>query len=232
MNRPPGVVSFFATHRVAGNLLMILMVIFGLFGASNLNRQVMPDFELEMIQIMVEWPGASPQDVEENIVEAIEPEVRFLDEVDKVQGTAFEGRAELTITYTEDANMSKALTDVQSAIARITTFPSDVESPVVQQISNSDEVCRLEITGPFSEQALKYYARMVRDDLLNLGLTRVDIVGGRSAEIWVEVPEVTLRELDLSLGDISERISSTSIDLPSGSWETRRMRYLPCCLMC
>ena len=155
-DRATGAISFFATHPVAGNLLMVLMVMFGLFGVSNLNRQVMPDFELEMISITVEWPGASPQDVEENIVEAIEPEVRFLDEVDKVQGTAFEGRAELTITYTEDANMSKALTDVQSAVARITTLPADVESPVIQQVMNADEVCRLEITGPFSEQALKY----------------------------------------------------------------------------
>ena len=96
---------------------------FGLFGLGKLNRQVMPDFELEIIQIMVEWPGASPQDVEENIIEAIEPEVRFLDNVDKVQSSALEGRAELTITYTENANMSKALTDVQSAVARVTTLP-------------------------------------------------------------------------------------------------------------
>ncbi|MEJ2139509.1 MAG: efflux RND transporter permease subunit [Gammaproteobacteria bacterium] len=218
-DRPTGIISFFARHGVAGNLLMVLLVMFGLFGASKLNRQVMPDFELDMIQITVEWPGASPQDVEENIVEAIEPEVRFLDDVDKVQGAAFEGRAELTITFTENANMSRALTDVQSAIARITTFPADIESPVILQITNSDEVCRLEITGPFSEQALKYYARSIRDDLLNLGLTKVDIIGGRAAEIWVEVPEVTLRELDLSLGDISERIGRASIDLPSGSSE-------------
>lgn len=218
-DRPTGIISFFANHAVAGNLLMLLMVMFGLFGASKLNRQVMPDFELDMIQVSVEWPGASPQDVEENIIEAIEPEVRFLDDVDKVQATAFEGRAELTITFTEEANMSRALTDVQSAIARITTFPSDIESPVILQIAQADEVCRLEITGPFSEPALKHYARMIRDDLLNLGLSQVDIIGGRAAEMWVEVPEVTLRELDLSLGDISERIGRASIDLPSGSSE-------------
>ncbi len=217
--RPTGIISFFALHGVAGNLLMVLLVMFGLFGASKLNRQVMPDFELDMIQITVEWPGASPQDVEENVLEAIESEVRFLDDVDKVQATAFEGRAELTITFDENANMSKALTDVQSAVARITTFPSEIESPIILQISQADEVCRLEITGPFPEQALKYYARMIRDDLLNLGLSQVDIIGGRASEIWVEVPEVMLRELDLSLGDISERIGRASIDLPSGSSE-------------
>lgn len=215
-----GPIAFFATHPVAANLLMILMVLFGLFGMSKLNRQVMPDFTLEVITITAEWPGASPQDVEENIIEAIEPEIRFLDGVDNVQSTAFEGRASINITFDESANMSKALTDVQAAVARITTFPADIESPLITQLTNSDEVCRLEVTGPFPEQALKVYARRIRDDLLNRGLSKVDIVGGRSAEIWVEVPEAALRELDLSLGDISSRIGAASLDLPSGSVES------------
>jgi len=215
-----GPIAFFATHPVAANLLMALMVMFGLFGTRQLNRQIMPDFDLDIIQISAEWPGASPQDVEENVIEAIEPEVRFIDDVDLVQAKALEGRAEVTITFTENADMSKALTDVQSAIARIRTFPEDIERPVINQISNQDEVCRIEIHGPFSEQALKYHARQIRDDLLNRGLTKIDIVGGRSSEIWVEVPDAALRELELSLRDVSERIAATSLDLPSGSIES------------
>jgi multidrug efflux pump subunit AcrB len=215
-----GFVGFFATHPVAGNLLMLLMIVFGLFGLSNLNRQVLPDFKLEVINITVAWPGASPQDVEENIIEAIEPEVRFITDVDTVKSTAFEGRAELSITFNEGTNMPIALTDVQAAISRITTFPSDIESPIVNQLINADEVCRLEISGPFPEQALKFYARKIRDDLLDRGLTRVEIHGGRQSEIWVEVPETALRELDLSLNDISASIADASLDLPSGSIES------------
>ncbi len=215
-----GPVAFFAMHPVAGTLLMVLMMMFGLFGMSQLNRQIMPDFDLDMISVTVEWPGASPQDVEENVIEAIEPEVRFIDEVDTVQSKAFEGRAEVTITFTEKANMSKALTDVQSAVARITTLPEEIERPVINQIDNMDEVCRIEIYGPFPEQALKVYARKVRDDLLNRGLTKIDIVGGRNSEIWVEVPEAALRELDVTIGDVSTRIAAASLDLPSGSIES------------
>jgi multidrug efflux pump subunit AcrB len=196
------------------------MIMFGLFCASNLKRQVMRDFDLEMIRITVEWPGASPQDVEENVIEAIELEVRFLDNVDLVQSTAYEGRAEITITFTENVDMSKALTDAQSSVARITTFPQEIERPVIAQISNVDEVCRLEIHGPFNEQSLKTYARKMRDDLLARGLTKVDIIGARSSEIWVEVPDVALRELGLNLRDVSDRIGSASLDLPSGSIES------------
>ena len=130
------------------------------------------------------------------------------------------GAPNSVITYDENANMSKALTDVQAAVARVTTFPSDIESPVVTQVANADEVCRLNISGPFSEQALKVYARMIRDDLLDRGLTRVDIIGARPSEIWVEVPEAALRELDMSLDDISTRVARTSMDMPSGSIES------------
>ena len=138
-----GIVAMFATHPVAGNLLMMLMIVFGLFGLSNLNRQVMPDFRLDIINITVPWPGASPQDVEENIIEAVEPEVRFIAGVDYVKATAYEGRAELSINFKENVDMSVALADVQSAISRITTFPSDIESPSVKTLIPAEEVCRL-----------------------------------------------------------------------------------------
>ena len=124
-----GLVALFATHPVAGNLLMLLMIVFGIFGLNKLNRQVMPDFDMDVLSISVEWPGASPRDVEENIVEAIEPEVRFLEGVDLVKSKAYEGRAEISVTFKENYDMSVGLTDVQSAVSRITTFPTDIENP-------------------------------------------------------------------------------------------------------
>ena len=63
-----GLVTLFATHPVAGNLLMMIMIVFGLFGVSKQNRQVMPDFSMDVLSISAEWPGASPRDVEENII--------------------------------------------------------------------------------------------------------------------------------------------------------------------
>ena len=77
---------------MAGNLLMLLLIMFGgCTGLTQLNRQVLPDFELDIISISVEWPGASPQDVETNIIQAIEPEVRFLDSVERVDAIAYSG---------------------------------------------------------------------------------------------------------------------------------------------
>jgi multidrug efflux pump subunit AcrB len=215
-----GLIATFARHPVAGNLLMWAMILFGIWGLSNLSRQVLPDFSIDAIRITVLWPGASPEDVETSVLAAIEPEVRFLDKVDKVNSVATEGRGEITIDFEDGVNISKALTDVQAAVSRITTFPTDMERPVVSQVKNADLVCRIEISGPYSEQALKFWARRVRDDLLDLGLSEIRMQGLRKSEIHVEVPGEVLRELDLTINDVAARVGRSSLDLPSGSIET------------
>lgn len=215
-----GFIAMFARHRVAANLLMWALILFGLWGANNISRQVLPDFSIEKIRITVVWPGASPEDVESNVLEAIEPEIRFLEKVDRVDSVAAEGRAEVIIDFDSGVNISKALTDVESAISRITTFPQDMERPVVSQIVNSDLVCRIEVSGPFPEVALKRHARRIRDDLLDRGLSEIRLLGLRKSEIWVEIPDDALRALDLTIGDVASRIAASSVDMPSGSIES------------
>lgn len=211
-----GIMESFATHKVAGNLLLALMVLSGIWGFSQLNRQLLPDFYLEAITVEIRWPGASPRDVEANLLEAMEAELRFIESVDKVDSTAYEGRARASVTFEEGANMSKALTDVQAAMERITTFPTDSERPVITQVVPAELVTQIELSGPFPEAALKLLAQRVRNDLLNVGMAQVTISGARDTEIWVEVPELELRRLDLTLNDIANRISAESIDLPAG----------------
>ena len=212
-----GIIPFFSRHKVAANLLMAILILYGAFGITQLKRQLMPDFGLELISVGIEWQGASAEDIESNVINAIEPEVRFINGVKEVNATAYEGRASLFVSFKEGISMTKALTDVQSSISRITTFPQDMEKPIITQVLQRDEVCRIDISGPFSEKTLKYFARQIRDELISLGLANVEFEGARDSEIWVEIPSDNLKELDLTLGQISSRLSSSSIDLPSGS---------------
>jgi len=218
--QPRGIIAFFATHRVAGNLLMMLMILFGLFGLTKLNRQVIPNFTFDVISVSVQWPGSSPEDVEDSIIEPTEQEVRFLDNVTRVDSVAYAGTADVQIQFEEGADMAKALSDVQSAIARIRTFPTDIEQPVINQFTNTDMVCKIEVSGPFPEAALKSVAKRIRDDLLNLGMSKITLAGARDSEIWVEIGPGVLRRLDLTLQDIASRIEQFSLDLPSGSIES------------
>jgi multidrug efflux pump subunit AcrB len=218
---PRPVIDFFARHPVASTLLTAVMLVFGVVGLTQLNRQVLPDFTVDIIAIGILWPGASPADVESNIIQAIEPEVRFLDDVSRVQATAFEGRAQVLVNFTEDAEISKALTDVQAAVARIVSFPADIEKPLISRLAPGDKVCRIILSGPLPEATIKRIAQRIRDDLLNRGLPGIDILGARKPEIWVEVDDATLRRMDLTLGDIATRLDAESLDLPAGVMQAR-----------
>ena len=89
-------IRFFAQHRTAANLLLALMVVCGVTAIGKINRQFFPDFGIDIVSVSVAWPGASASDVEKNIIQSIEPELRFLNGVKNIGSTAYEGRASVS----------------------------------------------------------------------------------------------------------------------------------------
>lgn len=214
--RGRGLIGVFVRHPNAANLLMVLLVIGGAFAMMRMQTQYFPTVEIPRITVTVPWPGASAEDVEANILDAVEQKVRFLDSVKEVTAYAREGSGTVLIEYQPNADMQKALSDVETEVTSITTFPEDSEDPRVIQSTWYESIARLAVSGPFSEQALKSFARRIRDELLARGIDRVTLSGDRSEEIWIEIPPETLRRLDLTLGAISERVAEATSDLPAG----------------
>jgi len=211
-----GLIGIFSSHPTAANLLMVVMIILGVFSLSRINTQFMPTFGIDWIQVGVNWSGASADDIDANIAQALEPELRYLDNVKKVVSVSIEGVAKLSVEFDPGSDMQAARADVQLAINKVTTLPEDSETPTVSRAVRYDNVIRLLISGPYSELALKTHAKRIREDLLARGIDKVDMIGSRDEEIWVEVEPETLRRLDLTLDDIAQRIAGASQDLPSG----------------
>jgi multidrug efflux pump subunit AcrB len=112
-----GLISLFVRHPTAANLLMMVMVIAGLYSVFKTNTQFFPTIEVPSITVTVVWPGASASDVEANILDAVEPELRFLDDVEEVRSVAREGAGTVSIEFTAQADMQKALADAQQAVS-------------------------------------------------------------------------------------------------------------------
>lgn len=212
-----GFVGLFVRHPNAANLLMILLLLGGVFALARMQTQFFPTVEVPMITVSVPWPGASAEDVEANIVDAIEQQVRFLDGIKELTSYAREGAATIVIELLPRADKQKALSDVETAIDGITTLPEDAEDPRVTSANWYETVARFAITGPYSEEALKVFARRMRDELLAAGIERVTLGGVRDEEIWVETDPRSLRRLDMTLGAIGERIAEETRDLPAGT---------------
>lgn len=212
-----GAVRFFARHRNASNLLMIMLVLAGMFALTKLKTQFYPTVEIPLIVVSVSWPGASPEDVEKSILKSLEPKLRFLDGISEFTSYAREGAATIRMEFKSNANMQTALSDVEAAVNGVITLPQESEKPVIQHIKFFEDVASLTISGPYSEYTLKSYARKIRDDLLEAGIDQVGFTGFREEEIWVTVRPEELRRLNLSIGDISKKIAEVSQDIPSGT---------------
>jgi multidrug efflux pump subunit AcrB len=216
-----GPIAWMAGHSVAANLLMLVFLIGGIILASKIKQEVFPDFETDQVQITVAYPGASPQEVEKAIIQAIEEAISGLEGVDEVRSTAREGLASITIEMIEGENLQKLAQDIQNEVDRITSFPEDSEKPIVAIVSRKRYVVSLALYGDQSERILREYAEFIRDRLLqDSEISQVEITPVRNYEISVEISQDTLRRYSLTLDDVATRIQRASVELPGGAIKT------------
>ena len=213
------ITKFFSSHKTASNVLMVIILLFGLLGLLKLNVQSLPDFGFDLITVSVEWKSASPRDVENQIIKAIEPEVRAIDGVRKVISTAREGIGQLSIEFVKNTDMQRALSDVNSAVTRILSLPGDADKPKVRIIIRYETIGRLLLYGDVSEAQLREVAKNIRDDLLNLGIDKINILGMRDKEIIVAVEPLSLMSFHKTIKDLANNIFAFSKDFPAGTIE-------------
>ncbi|WP_461211370.1 efflux RND transporter permease subunit [Desulfocurvus sp. DL9XJH121] len=216
-----GPIAWMAGHSVAANLIMLICLIGGLLLALSIKQEVFPEFTEDQVQITVAYPGASPEEVEEGIILAIEDAVQGLDGVDEINSTASEGSASITITAMEGANLQTLTEDVKSEVDRISTFPDDAEDPEVAAVSHSRQVVTVALYGDKGDRVLRDKAEELRDELLQQDdITLVELSGVRDHEIHVEVPEAQLRRYGLTLANVADAINASSLELPGGTVRT------------
>ncbi|MEM9074043.1 MAG: efflux RND transporter permease subunit [Myxococcota bacterium] len=218
-----GVLAWFTRNRVAANVIMVVLLLGGfLMLATQVKQEVFPEVEIETVIIHVAYPGASPEEVEQGVVLAVEEAVRGLDGVKEVRGTASEGTGVIAIELLVGTDKDRALNDVKSAVDRITILPEDAERPVISLATNRRQVISLVLYGDVTEQVLHNLAEDVRFDLLeDEDVTYVDISGTRPLEISIEVPQEELREHDLTLGSIAQSVRRASVEIPGGGVKTQ-----------
>ena len=222
-----GPISWMARNSVASNLLMVVIFMLGLVGLASIKQEVFPDFQLDMVTVSVPYPGASPEEVEQGIILAVEEEVRGLDGVKRVNSTASEGAGVVAIELMLGKDNNAILADVKAAVDRISTFPEDAEEPVVSLASGKREVVSIILSGDQTLSALHDTAEGVRRRLLtDPRVTQVEIFGVPPLEVAIEVSRARLESLGMSLDDIARQVTLASLEVPGGEVETVAGEFL------
>ncbi|MBT4507141.1 efflux RND transporter permease subunit, partial [Desulfobacula sp.] len=214
-------------HRVSVNLIMIFLIVAGLYTVLNMKRELFPVFSLDMIDIGVTYPGASPEETEEGICIKIEEKLKSLEDVKTMYSTALEGHGSVTLELSAGTDINEKLDEIRTLIDQIDSFPEEAKDPVITEIKNNDPAIYLAIYGDVDEKVLRDTAEKIRDDLVETdNISLASLIGVRGYEISVEVSEENLRQFNLSFDQVSMAVKTGSLDLPGGKIKTKGGEFL------
>jgi multidrug efflux pump subunit AcrB len=216
-----GPITWMAGHSVTANLLMLVLLVGGFAMGLQIKKEVFPDFETDRVTIQVAYPGASPEEVENGIILAIEEAVQDIEGVKELFARANESSASLTVEVLDGEETQQVARDIKNEVDRITSFPEEAEEPVVVVAKHSRYVVSLALFGDQSEGVLREMAEVVRDRLLqDAEISQVDLVGIRDHEISIEIPQTTLRAYNLTLTSVAQTLRQAAVEIPGGAIKT------------
>ena len=217
-----GVIAWMARNRITPNLMMVICLVGGFLVATQIKQEVFPEFDLDMVQIRVVYPGSSPAEIEQGIILVIEEAIRGLDGIKEITATAAEGVGLVMAELEEGTDDQRVYQDIKQQVDRIVTFPEDAERPEVSLRIIRRQVLEIQLYGDTSEWVLRELAEQVRDRLLqDAQITQVDLRGARKYEVAIEIDQDTLRTYNLTLDDVAQRVRQTSVEIPGGTVETQ-----------
>jgi multidrug efflux pump subunit AcrB len=221
-----GLIAWWARNSVAANLIMVGIFVAGAIGFSKMEREMDPQVRFPGLEIEVSWPGAAPQEVEEQIVARIEEAVQDLDAIEWVRSNSSEGYGGVYILAEQQVDFTQFMNDVKIRVDSISSFPRDIEPPQVRQWINRDEFMRVAVHGDIGERELKRLAEQLRREAAQLpAITVVQLFGTRQEEVSIEVSEDALRRYNLSFSQVADAVRNTSINQSAGSVRTEVGTY-------
>ncbi|MCK5278253.1 MAG: efflux RND transporter permease subunit, partial [Cyclobacteriaceae bacterium] len=222
------VIEHFIKYPVAGNVIILAMVVLGIVGVFTLNSSFFPLSESRIINIRVAYPGASPQEMEEGIVLKIEDNIRGLIGVDRFTSTSSENSAQIIVEVLKGYDVDAVLQDIKNAVDKVPSYPVGMEPPVISKLIFRTEAVSMALHGEnVSLKSLKQMARNVETDLRAIdGISQVDVSGYPAEEIEIAVDENKLRAYELTFRDVANAISGTNILVTGGSIKTETEEFL------
>ncbi len=221
-------IAYFIKYPVAANVFILAFVLFGTISMFSLRSSFFPLSESRIISIQLNYPGASPEEMEEGVVLKIEDNLRGVTGIERVTSVSSENTAEITVEVFKDFETDLVLEDVKNAVNRISSFPVDMEPPVVFKNENLNKVITFSISADsISLRSLKQIARHIEDDLRGIhGISKVDIYGFPEEEIEIAVDETTLRAYNLTFTEVADAVKKANLDITGGKIITEKEEYL------
>lgn len=220
-------------NPVLSNLLMMIIIIFGVYAWIVLPRELTPEISFNSATVTTLYPGASSEDVEKLVTVPIEDAIEEnVNNIDIVLSVSSEGRSLITIQFEEisDRDFDKEFQNLRTAVDRVNDLPTEIlDEPQVQEIDISSGFPMLTIVvgGDISEDQMREIAEDLKDEILEIkNVSAVRLAGVREREIWVEANPDQLKAYNLPIEAVINALRTHNLNLPAGTLEMGTSEYL------
>ncbi|MBY7729292.1 efflux RND transporter permease subunit [Vibrio splendidus] len=218
--------AYFAKRQFLARIITVMVLLTGAMSLMQLNLQEYPDVAMDTAEIETIYPGATAQDIELNITNPIEKELRSVDGIAYFSSESSEGRSFIEVEYLPGEDAAVILRDIQQAVDRVGNLPKDIDSPpvVTQQKTSSLDVYHfgVSLAGNNTDSAsLQHYAYQLEKKINNLGgVGSITMSGFNEREFWVEVDPEKARRYQVAFDDISTAIEQHNLSQSGGFVES------------
>ncbi|RKU32924.1 hypothetical protein C6496_23100, partial [Candidatus Poribacteria bacterium] len=213
-------------NPVLANLLMIVIIIFGVYAWIVLPRELTPEISFNSATVTTFYPGASSEDVEKLVTVPIEDAIEeSVNKIDIVLSVSSEGRSLITVQFEEisEREFDKEFQNLRTAVDRVNDLPTEIlDEPQVQEldISTGFPMLTIVVGGEISEDQMKEIAENLKDEILEIrNVSAVRLAGVREREIWVEVDPDQLKAYNLPIEAVISAVRTHNLNLPAGTLE-------------
>ncbi|MBT8128447.1 MAG: efflux RND transporter permease subunit [Gammaproteobacteria bacterium] len=216
-------------------VIILIISVLGVMAALRIPVQMIPDLEVRTITVRTSWPGATPQDIEKEIVIEQEEYLRSIPGLQRITSSSSFGRASIELEFPFGIDLNETLIKVNNALSQVPSYPINVDEPRINATSFSSNSFMYFRVSPLPgnprmldmvlmQDFIDDHVRTVMETVS--GVSLVNVYGGAERQVQILLDPQRLSERDIGIEDVRRAITERNRDFSAGEIESGKRRYL------
>lgn len=214
---------------ITTSLIFIAIIVLGLFSLSKLSIDQFPEIEMNTAIVLVSYPGASAEDVENNVTKVMESALSTVSDLKKLKSTSKENTAIISVEFNWGTDLDAAVNDMRDKIEMVKSYlPDGCSNPMIMKIST--DMMPITIISATADESTAALYKILDDGVANPlnrinGVGSVSISGAPQREIIVDCDPTKLEAYNLTVEQIGSVIAKENVSTPGGNIDIGSQTY-------
>ena len=212
---------------------VLMVIMFGFVALETIPIQLTPDVNRPVITVTTQWPGAAPAEVEREVVNRQEKELKGIEGLESIVSRSETGRARVTLEFSVGQDMTKAVLLVSNRLDRVGNYPAEVNEPSLNTAGSEDNAIAWLILRKLegNETSVHKYFDLAKDFIKDRlervkGISEVRVYGGAEREMQIIVNPESLARYKLTIPDILNTLRMANASISAGAVDEGKRRYV------